>query len=504
MSNNWKSMALVGVLSAATTLGAYKLLDLDKKDVVFTEAGPNVNSKFASALPPSGVPGDFTYAAEKTVHAVVHIKSKIAQKATSNRERDIFELFGDDFGGFGNPHGRSRGPQEASGSGVIISADGYIVTNNHVIEGADELEVVLEDKRTYTAKLIATDPNTDIAIIQIKENNLPFISFANSDDIKVGEWVLAVGNPFNLESTVTAGIISAKGRNIGIIGDKMRANGNSSPLESFIQTDAAVNPGNSGGALVNLRGELIGINTAIASNTGSYSGYSFAVPTSIVKKVTGDLLKYGNVQRGYLGVIIQEVNGKVAEELDLKVSQGVYVEKFNDGTSSAKAAGIKIGDVITKIDNVDVKTSSKLQEMVARHRPGETVQVTVVDKDGKTKNVNVVLKNINGNMGIVKGDEVAPAIKIQSLGAQFQALSNSEKSALKVKGGAKITNLENDGILADVGIEEGFVITKIDDEPILSPADAATILKGRKGRVKLEGTSIEEPGSRYVFQFMIR
>jgi serine protease Do len=500
MNNNWKSLALVGILSAATTLGAYKLLDLDKREVVFNESAPSAFSKLTTNIEgaPAVVPTDFTFAAEKTVHSVVHIKSKMTQKAVSrNRQPDIFDFFGDDFGGLNR---RGAQPQEASGSGVIISADGIIVTNNHVVADSDELEVILDDKRSYKAKVIATDPNTDIAVIQIKAENLPFLTFANSDDIRVGEWVLAVGNPFNLESTVTAGIISAKGRNIGILNEARNGNSNASPLESFIQTDAAVNPGNSGGALVNLKGELVGINTAIASQTGSFTGYSFAVPTSIVKKVTGDLIKYGNVQRGYLGVQIQEVTGKVAEELDLKVNQGVYIEKFSDANSSAKAAGLKIGDVITKIDGADVKSSSKLQEMVARHRPGESVQVVAIDKDGKTKTVNVVLKNSIGTNGIVKAEENTE-VKVQDLGAKIGNLSSNEKSKLGLKGGAKILSLDENGRLAENGLEEGFVITKIDEEPVANAVDFAEKMNGRKGRIRIEGTYPNEPGSRYYYQF---
>jgi serine protease Do len=501
MNNNWKSLALVGVLSAATTLGAYKLFDLDKKEVVFNESGPSAFSKLTSNIEgaPVGTPTDFTLAAEKTVHSVVHIKSKMTQKAVSRRQPDIFDLFGDDFGG----QRRGSQPQESSGSGVIISADGIIVTNNHVVADSDELEVIMDDKRSFKAKVIATDPNTDIAVIQIKAENLPFLTFANSDEVRVGEWVLAVGNPFNLESTVTAGIISAKGRSIGILQEARNGNPNANPLESFIQTDAAVNPGNSGGALVNLKGELIGINTAIASQTGSFTGYSFAVPTSIVKKVTGDLLKYGNVQRGYLGVIITEVNSKVAEELDLKVSQGVYIERFSDANSSAKVAGLKIGDVITKIDGVDVKSSSKLQEMVARHRPGEAVQVVAVDKDGKTRTVNVTLKNLSGTNSIVKADASAE-VKIEDLGVKVGNLSSSEKSKLGLKGGAKVLSLDEDGRLAQNGIEDGFIITKVDQDEIANANDFAEKMNGRKGRIRIEGTYAAEPGSRYYYQFNIR
>ncbi len=505
MNSNWKSYAMVGILSAATTLGAYKLLDLDKNTQVITEA-PSAFTKLATNIEglPAAAPSDFTLAAEKSLHSVVHIKAKISRKSRGG-QIDIFDLFGEDFPGFQRRGGGGQ-MQEASGSGVIISADGYIATNNHVVADSDELEVILNDKRSYPAKIIATDPNTDLAVIQIKADNLPFLTFANSDDVRVGEWVLAVGNPFNLQSTVTAGIVSAKGRNIGILSENRQdrtPNSRLETLESFIQTDAAVNPGNSGGALVNLKGELVGINTAIASNTGSYAGYSFAIPTSIVKKVTADLLKFGNVQRGYLGVIIQEVNNKVAEELDLKVSQGVYIERFSDANSSAKAAGLKIGDVITKIDGIPVESSSKLQEMVARHRPGEKVEVNAVDKDGKTKTVMVTLKNLNGTNELVKNEPFAE-VKLDNLGAKVANLNSSEKSKLGIKSGAKITKIDEDGTLAMNGIEEGFVITSIDGEPVKDARDFADKMNGRKGSIRLEGSYLAEPGSRYYYQFYNR
>jgi serine protease Do len=500
MNTSWKSLALVGVLSGATSLGAYKFLE-SKNPSSFSEA-PSAFTKLANIDGAPSAPSDFTFAAEKTIHSVVHIKAK-SNRSQRRGQPDIFDLFGEEFGMGGR---RQTQPQESSGSGVIISSDGYIATNNHVVADASELEVILNDKRSFTAKVVATDPNTDLAVIQIKAENLPFLTFANSDDVRVGEWVLAVGNPFNLESTVTAGIVSAKGRSIGILNEN-RGNGEgqaNNPLESFIQTDAAVNPGNSGGALVNLKGELVGINTAIASNTGSYAGYSFAVPTSIVKKVTADLVKFGNVQRGYLGVIIQEVNSKVADELDLKVSQGVYVERFSDANSSAKAAGVKIGEVITKVDGVDVRTSSKLQEMVARHRPGEKVEVTVVDKDGKSRNVTVVLKNINGTNALLKADAAGPESKLDNLGAKIANLTPQEKQKLEVKGGAKIVSITEESILAENGIEPGFVITKVDDQAINSASELAETLANRRGRVKIEGSYLSEPGSRYMYQFYIR
>ncbi len=383
IKSNLKTLAIVGALSSATTLGAYKLfLEKSPSDAVFTTT-PSAFTRLVSDVSPTapGNPGDFTYAAEKATPAVVHITTKMTRNVS--RQGQMVDPFEDFFGGnpFGGGGGRRQQPeaQEASGSGVIISADGYIVTNNHVVQDADEVSVILNDKRSYKAKVISTDPSTDIAVIQVKATNLPFLDFGDSDAIRVGEWVLAVGNPFNLESTVTAGIVSAKGRQNIIDRDK-----DVNPLESFIQTDAAVNPGNSGGALVNLKGELIGINTAIYSRTGQFAGYSFAVPVGIVKKVAADLIKYGNVQRGYLGVNISEVNSKIVEEKGLKVNDGVYVGGFPTGGSAAQSAGLKVNDVIVKIDGVPTGSQSKLMELVGRKRPGETVVVTV-NRDGEVK-----------------------------------------------------------------------------------------------------------------------
>lgn len=490
MKINWKSIALIAILSSVTTLTAYHFLGLGKKEVVFESSPSAFNTRFTSGALPAGNPGDFTYAAEKTLPAVVHIKSTAVRQVRQQQQMfDLFDLFGGDGG-----MDRRQQKQQSSGSGVIISGDGYIVTNNHVVAGAEEVDVILNDKREYKAKVIGADPNTDIAVIQIKATNLPFLNFGDSDGIRVGEWVLAVGNPFNLESTVTAGIVSAKGRGIGILeGDN--------PIESFIQTDAAVNPGNSGGALVNLKGELVGINTAIAGGaSGTYVGYSFAVPVAIVKKVSADLLKYGNVQRGFLGVTkMQELNNKLVEELDLKVGKGVYVGGFSDQNSSAKTAGIKVGDVITKVDGIEVANINRLVETVGRHRPGDVVVVTV-NRDGQLKDFNVTLKNRDGNTNIVKSEESA-ALNLESLGAKFGDLSDKEKRQLNLSGGAKVLGLEDGGRLQDLGIGEGFVITKIGDQAVRSAKDLSEILQNKKGRVRLEGTYIEEPGSKYYFEF---
>ncbi|MBB6005357.1 Do family serine endopeptidase [Arcicella rosea] len=490
IKNNVKNLAIAGVLSSATTLGAYKLfLEKSSSDSLFTNT-PSAFTRMVSnaGAVPAGAPGEFTFAAEKATPAVVHIKTKM----TRNVSRQMMDPF-EDFFGFGGGGGRrqQQEPQEASGSGVIISADGYIVTNNHVVQDADEVSVILNDKRELKAKVISTDPATDIAVIQVKTNNLPFLTFGDSDGIRVGEWVLAVGNPFNLESTVTAGIVSAKGRQNIIDRDK-----DVNPLESFIQTDAAVNPGNSGGALVNLKGELIGINTAIYSRTGQFAGYSFAVPVGIVKKVAADLIKYGNVQRGYLGINIAEVNAKLVEEKDLKVSDGVYVGGFpTTGGSSAQSAGLKVNDVIVKIDGIETKSMSKLMELVGRKRPGETVVVTV-NRDGSLKDFNVVLKNKDGNTNIVKGEVTGNVVKSDFLGAKLSNLTESEKAKFKVSGGAKITEVDPEGRLGYQGFDKGFVISKIDDKAITDAKEVADVLANRKGRVKIEGIDVD--GTRVI------
>jgi serine protease Do len=493
IKSNLKTLAIVGALSSATTLGAYKLfLEKDPNDAVFSST-PSAFTRMVSDAPTSasaGMPGDFTYSAEKVTPAVVHIKTKM----TRNMSRQMMDPFEDFFGGFGGG-GRRQQPeaQEASGSGVIISADGYIVTNNHVVQDADEVSVVMNDKREFKAKVISTDPSSDLAVIQVKSSNLPFLTFGDSDNLKVGEWVLAVGNPFNLESTVTAGIVSAKGRS-NIID---RTDKDMNPLESFIQTDAAVNPGNSGGALVNLKGELVGINTAIYSRTGQFAGYSFAVPVSIVRKVAADLIKFGNVQRGFLGVNIQEVNSKLVQEKDLKVNDGVYVGGFPPNGSSAQSAGLKVNDVIIKVDGVPTSSSSKLMELVGRKRPGETVVVTV-NRDGDVKDFNVTLKNKDGNTNIVKG-EVSTTVTSEFLGVKLGSLSESEKAKYKVKGGAKILEVDPDGRFGSQGFEKGLVITKINDVPFNDAKEAVEMFDNRKGRIKING--IYPDGTQVILQF---
>ncbi|MFM6947890.1 MAG: Do family serine endopeptidase [Aquirufa sp.] len=489
MKNSIKTYVIIALLSSGITLGAFQLFNLSNSGSSFE--GPSAFTTHVSSPSVPGNPGDFTFAAEKTTPAVVHIKTKIAQKSMGRQFSSPF----DDFFGFGDPFGGGRRQQpqvqEASGSGVIISADGYIVTNNHVVAEAEEVSVMLNDKREFKAKVISTDPSSDLAVIQIKANNLPFLTFGDSDALRVGEWVLAVGNPFNLESTVTAGIVSAKGRQ-NIIDRDSEASAN--PLESFIQTDAAVNPGNSGGALVNLKGELVGINTAIYSKTGQFAGYSFAVPVSIVKKVSGDLIKYGNVQRGFLGVSISDVNSKLAEEKDLKTNTGVYVNGFSEN-SAAKDAGIKINDVIVKIDGNEIKTLAKLMELVGSKRPGEKVNVTV-NRDGQNKEFAVTLKNKDGNTSIVKGD-TGESYKSDFLGAKFGNLSSSDKEKFNITSGVKVIEVLADGRLEMYGLNKGSIITKINDKPVNSPKEAIELLEARKNRIKLEGIDID--GSKFIY-----
>jgi len=420
---------------------------------------------------PSGL--NFIVAAERTTPAVVHIKTTYMPETTrpNTKDEELFRYF------YGDPYGDYNQPREASGSGVIVTAGGYIVTNNHVVEKASKIQVVLNDKRTYDAKLIGTDPTTDLALIKIEETNLAFVAYGNSDNVRIGEWVLAVGNPFNLTSTVTAGIISAKTRSINILRDK-----DNMAIESFLQTDAVVNPGNSGGALVNLRGELIGINTAIASPTGAYAGYSFAVPVSLVKKVIDDIMNYGQVQRGMLGVVIQDMTTVLAKEKGLDFITGVYVSAVNQG-SAADLGGIKEGDIVTKINDINIGATTQLQEVVARFRPGDKLKVKYIRK-GKEAETSVTLKNKLGDVAIVPKDDNSVKTK---LGADLQPISGGEMSVLEITGGAKIAKLYS-GKLKEAGVREGFIITSIDKKPVGSPEDVVRILEGTTtGGILMEG-----------------
>jgi Do/DeqQ family serine protease len=365
-------------------------------------------------------------------------------------------------------------PSRSSGSGVIISDDGYIVTNNHVIEEASNIEIVMNNNQRYYAKLVGADPTTDLALLKIRAKNLPFIRYGNSDLITPGEWVLAVGNPFDLNSTVTAGIVSAKARNIGILRDR-----NNLQVESFIQTDAAVNPGNSGGALVNLKGELIGVNTAIATSSGGYQGYSFAIPVSLVKKVMDDLLEFGKVQRGLLGIQIADLNATVAEEMKLSISQGVVVNRVNEG-SAADESGLHSQDVIVGINNHTVTTVSELQELVARNRPGAIIAVDYI-RDGRSQTAKVKLKNNGGTEDMEKREVRYTWEDITVEDVPFKELVN-----LQLEGGVRVKKL-GDGKWKASGIKEGFIISHIDKIPIDNVDDLNQILDFKKGGILIEG-----------------
>ena len=449
--------ALIVAVSVATNLTT-SYLSTRQEQELFPGQGAQATATFAKynsgermMLP------DFTEAAELSVHAVVHVKTKTPMKVQEFggfQNDPFFNYF------FGTPH-QNQNPkdmpmQEGVGSGVIISNDGYIVTNNHVVDGSTDIEVTLNDKRTFKAKLIGTDPNTDIALIKIDAQKLPVIAFGNSDSLKVGQWVLAVGNPFNLTSTVTAGIVSAKARNINIINSQMK-------IESFIQTDAAVNPGNSGGALVNTRGELVGINTAIASETGSYSGYSFAIPVSIVQKVVSDLRQFGVVQRAVLGIQIRDINSDFAKEKNLKTLEGAYVAQVGD-ESAAKAAGVQVGDIINNVNGVDVHSVTELQEQIGRYRPGDKITITVV-RNNKEEKLKVELKNQKGNFSVVSSQNSNDV-----LGATFKPISEKMKQQIGYNYGLEIKSLQK-GKFADAGIKPGFIVLKINNQPIRTTDD---------------------------------
>lgn len=463
-TNFWKIFGLVAIvvgLSAATT--GIMVNNITKKGA--NEANsqvkyqiPNAYANFSSAS--SAMETDFTMAAENSLHAVVHVKTRT--KVKQNYSMDPFlEFF------FGNPRNRGQQErempmQEGAGSGVIISSDGYIVTNNHVVGGATEIEVTLNDKRTYMATLVGADPSTDIALIKIDaEDELPTIPFGNSDDLKVGEWVLAVGNPFNLTSTVTAGIVSAKARNINILNAEMK-------IESFIQTDAAVNPGNSGGALVNTRGELIGINTAIASRTGSFTGYSFAVPSSIVSKVVADLRQYGVVQRAVLGVEIRDIDNELAKEQKLKTMQGAYVVNVVE-KSAAEKAGVKSGDIITNVNGIAVTSVSELQEQVGRYRPGDVIYVEVL-REKSTKRLQVELQNRQGNTDII-----TPQVVAEILGAKFKEVDDKTAEKLGLNYGIQVESVSK-GKFYEQGIRQGYIILKINNQSVRASEDVQKAL----------------------------
>ncbi|WP_439490618.1 S1C family serine protease [Algoriphagus sp.] len=443
---------------------------------------------------PDGI--NFVASAEIVTPAVVHVKSKIAYPQSGRMQRDpLQEFFGiPPQGGRGSGPG-SRAMPISSGSGVIISSDGYIVTNNHVVDKATEVEISLENNKRFIAKVIGTDPTTDLALLKIEATNLPFVRFGDSDNTRIGEWVLAVGNPFDLTSTVTAGIISAKARNIGILRDVE----NNLSIESFLQTDAVVNPGNSGGALVNLAGELIGINTAIASQTGTFNGYSFAVPSTLVKKVMDDLMNFGTVQRGLLGVNIQNVSPELADYLEenFPVEQGVYVGGVNENSGGAEA-GLKKGDIIISVDGRATNNVANLQEMVARKRPGDKVEVEYI-RNGKTHKTTATLKNFSGDTEIVRR-EIPKTYEYE--GVVFEDVNDKVKSQLEIAGGAVISGV-NGGKWGRAGARPGFIITSVISESgrtkITDVENLLEVLEANNGE-PLVVLGMFQDGTEYYFE----
>jgi len=459
--------------------------DLQTINQTSTDTLGSVPATFAGLLAntPTTLP-DFRIVAERTVNTVVHIRAEFPGQTRGHQEYFGPDIFRDFFFG---PHGSPMQPPRPSvgaGSGVIISEDGYIVTNNHVVQNATLIEVTLNNNEIFEAKVVGLDPTTDLALLKIEANNLPYAVFGDSDKVMVGEWVLAVGNPFNLTSTVTAGIVSAKGRQINILGG-------GTAIESFIQTDAAVNRGNSGGALVNTAGELIGINAAIATPTGSFAGYSFAIPSNIAYKVINDIKEHGEVQRGFLGVSIQEVNPRLARELGLEVNKGVYVGAVAENSAGAEA-GLKEGDVITAINNRPTNTTAALMETLGRKRPGDRVTISF-NRDGREMDGTTRLRNVHGDTGIVQRVDTEAN---ELLGARLENVPAEDLRALGVKNGVRVASLTA-GRLARAGVREGFIITHIDREAVRSVQDLSKKLADKQGGVLIEG--IYPNGTRAFF-----
>jgi serine protease Do len=499
----FRQIAATVLISAATAVASIYVYSRYQP----RQAGPYQNGSqdipvnYASYMPGADTknatpPTDFSQAAKIAVPGVVHIKTKInPRQVTNNLQRrrsvlqDLFgdDFFGDEFQGEGGGRKYYIPGQMASGSGVLISDDGYIITNNHVVDDADEIAVTLNDYKTYKAKVIGTDPNTDLAVIKIEAKNLPYLLYGNSDDIEIGQWVLAVGYPLNLETTVTAGIVSAKARTIGI-NKQVRKNA----IESFIQTDAAVNQGNSGGALINTAGELIGINSAIASPTGAYAGYSYAIPVNLVKKVVNDLMKYGNVQRAYLGIYYQDPNSipeeRWAEAGIRRDISGVPVTGVVE-TGSAAAAGIKKGDIITGINGIQTPSIPQMTEQIARYKPGDKISISYI-RDGKQFTQSTVLKNADGTTDIVKSSV------LDALGADLYTLSKAEAAKVGVRGGVYVDNISSGMLKKQTNMKRSFIILKAGGQAVNSIEDLKKVLDKEK-KVQLEGVYPELNGVYY-------
>ncbi len=476
--------AFVGVISGATTFGAINYFNEKNSDSDFSYFAPkNSDARYAS-FNMTGVGEDFVKASKMTVPAVVSIKN-YADRTNRRSEQDMFDLFfGNPFGG--QPRQQQQPPQNmpsGMGSGVIISPDGYIISNNHVIAGASKLEVVLSNKKSYVANLVGTDPTTDIALLKIEEKGLPYLNFANSDNVEVGQWVLAVGNPMGLNSTVTAGIVSAKGRSIDLLSQQSRT-----PIESFIQTDAAINPGNSGGALVNPNGELIGINSAISSKTGYYEGYGFAVPSNLARKVVEDIKKFGLVQRGFLGVNTLDLSDtrqvtayNQQNKTNLKAGEGVYLTQVV-AKGGAEAAGLRTGDIITKVDNTVISSYYDLSFAVGSKRPGDKVAVTYT-RNGRSNTVDVTLRDERGGTSFRSKADLTVTEKI---GSEFEPLSDRFKTDYGLNSGVIAKNVVSGSEMAKIGVVDNYIIVEVNGKPVNSQKDVEKILQGYSGNVQVK------------------
>lgn len=461
-------LLVIGVSTSFAGAFIYKTIFGGNK-VVVVEQKVNVPHKSINQADMSSYENGFIEASKKSTPSVVFIKTE------SQYQRNSLWFF--DFDPFG-----SIGKVASTGSGVIVSTDGYIITNQHVIKNADKIEVVVNpNKKTYTAKLIGTDPSSDLALLKIEAKGLRSIEFENSDNVDIGQWVLAVGNPFNLTSTVTAGIVSAKGRNINIVNNQF-------PIESFIQTDAAINPGNSGGALVDLRGNLIGVNTAIASKTGSYVGYGFAIPSNIVAKTIKDLKEYGEVQRGFLGVDVVDIDGDISEKLGVK--QGVLIKRVT-GTNSFSDTKLQAGDVITKMDGKVIDTKAAFDEHLAYQRPGDLVTVELA-RDGKIQSIDIKLVNKQGTTEFITRESERSTV----LGAEFELVSKLERQTYKIKSGIKVSNISN-GKMRKMNITEGFIFTKVNQKTFEDVSSFISYLESVKGQLRIEGIS-PQGGKQYL------
>lgn len=460
------ALILISALGGALTLGTY-ILFFDNSQVKIDEiSNSGIKTVATNYIGTSAENTDFTVAAEKTLNAVVHVKNTMY--------KTIKDPFAEFF--YGEGYGTKQYSQIGTGSGVIIAADGYVVTNNHVIKNATDIEVTLNNKRTYKAKLIGADPISDIALLKIDANNLAYITLGDSDGVKVGEWVLAVGNPYNLTSTVTAGIISAKGRDLD----------GTSNIDSFIQTDAAVNAGNSGGALVNIRGELIGINTAISSMTGSFIGYSFAIPSNIAKKVIEDLMEFGNVQRAILGVNGVELDNEMADKLNIENTSGFYISNVVEN-SGAQKAGLKANDVIVKLDNVKISTFSDLNGYISTKKPNDVVDVAFL-RNGKMQHANVRL---------IKQD----VAKVSALGLALENLTSAELKKLNISNGVRIVAITNKELMY-YGVKVGYIITSIDNNKVISVEDVNNMIANKSSGdvLRIEMLNLDGEAERYIFR----